>query len=162
MTARVAPPVAAPASVGVGAAEDRHPRPAPASRGTERPQLVEGVTAPVLFFRIYEMLAVVRRELDRGCLDAAALNRAADLFREARNGLHRTLSPTLARELDDLEPPLGARPTETEIRLSYAGVLGWLTALNPLVILRPSSADEAGGDSPEAPESTARHQTRPA
>ena len=144
MSTRLARPVRPPASSGTGELGDgRVPR-GRAGRPAGRPAgLAEGISDPELFLRTYEMLATVGRDLRRRDLGAGARARVARRLNEARDTLHRSLSPALAAELTSLEPRLSDRPTETEMRLAYAGTLGWLTALSAEAGARDGDAGSA-------------------
>ncbi|MGH3463152.1 MAG: proteasome activator [Kribbellaceae bacterium] len=146
MTTRALLPMASPATPdGQVGAEGDVPGPA---------QLVEelpGVTDPVLFFRMFDMLVEIRREIGRPDLDTAARARAAALLSEATTRLHDALSPALVAELARLEPVLGDEPTAVELRLAYSGTLAWLVGLyGPAVVAGFGQADAGGQQEPAA------------
>ena len=109
MTTRALQPMASPATPD-GHADAESDVPGPAQLVEELP----GVTDPVLFFRMFDMLVEIRREIGRPDLDTAARARAAALLSEATTRLRDALSPALVAELERLEPVLGDEPTAVE------------------------------------------------
>ena len=55
--------------------------------------------------------------------------RLAEIYHRAVGELSEVLSPDLQEELADLAPPLAGVPSESEIRVAQAQLVGWLEGL---------------------------------
>jgi hypothetical protein len=53
----------------------------------------------------------------------------AEIYHRAVEGLSDSLSDDLKEELDELAPPLDTVPSESEIRVAQAQLVGWLEGL---------------------------------
>ena len=62
-------------------------------------------------------------------MDEAGRSRLADIYHRAVGELSEVLSPDLQEELADLAPPLAGVPSESEIRVAQAQLVGWLEGL---------------------------------
>jgi hypothetical protein len=75
---------------------------------------------------------MVRELLDetrQASLDEAGRARLAEVYHRAVGELSEVLSPDLQEELEDLAPPLEGVPSESEIRVAQAQLVGWLEGL---------------------------------
>jgi len=86
------------------------------------------VEAPDRVLRMFAMLTATRGELDLAAVPPGGRARIHRLLETARAELKRSVSPALARELTDLVP-LAADPGPAELRVEYAGLLGWTSGL---------------------------------
>lgn len=89
------------------------------------------VTEPAKLMRIGMMLRELQGEVHRAEVDQAGLERLGDVHTRAVEGLRSVISSELRDELDDLSPPLPTEhaPSEAEVRLAQAQLLGWLEGL---------------------------------
>src|SRR3954464_6212558 len=75
---------------------------------------------------IRELLAEARRQP----LDAVGREQLRDIYTKSIKELKEVLSPELRGELDDLTVPLdGAAPTDSELLVAQAQIVGWLEGL---------------------------------
>ncbi len=75
---------------------------------------------------------MVRELLDetrQASLDEAGRARLAEIYHRAVGELREVLSPDLQDELVELAPPLEGVPSESEIRVAQAQLVGWLEGL---------------------------------
>jgi hypothetical protein len=62
-------------------------------------------------------------------LDEPGRKRLADIYQRAVGELSEVLSPDLREELGQLAPPVEGVPTEAELRVAQAQLVGWLEGL---------------------------------
>src|SRR5438876_1884799 len=75
---------------------------------------------------------MVRELLDetrQASLDEAGRKRLAEIYQRAVGELAEVLSADLKDELSELAPPLEGVPSESEIRVAQAQLVGWLEGL---------------------------------
>jgi hypothetical protein len=94
---------------------------------TQRP--AETITEPAKLLRIASMVRELLDETRQASLDEAGRTRLADVYHRAVGELTEVLSPDLQTELVDLAPPLEGVPSESEIRVAQAQLVGWLEGL---------------------------------
>lgn len=89
------------------------------------------VTEPGKLMRIGMMLRELQQEVHRAEVDEAGLERLGDVHARAMAGLRSVLTGELRDELDDLSPslPTDQPPTESEVRIAQAQLIGWLEGL---------------------------------
>ena len=88
------------------------------------------VDAPDRVLRAWAMLNSADAELRDADLPAAAVQRLGRQLEAITAELCRSLSPALARECRLLACPAGSAPADLrELRLGYAGILGWTGGL---------------------------------
>jgi hypothetical protein len=99
--------------------------------GTEAPTVPQGetITEPAKLLRIASMVRELLDETRQASLDEAGRKRLADIYHRSVDGLSDILSGDLKEELDELAPPLEGVPTESEIRVAQAQLVGWLEGL---------------------------------
>jgi hypothetical protein len=89
----------------------------------------ETITEPAKLLRIASMVRELLDETRQASLDEAGRKRLADIYQRAVGELAEVLSPDLKEELEGLAPPLAGVPTESEIRVAQAQLVGWLEGL---------------------------------
>lgn len=96
----------------------------------ERPS-TETIEQPAKVMRIGSMIRQLLEEVRQAPLDEASRQRLREIYDLSVKELASTLSPDLAAELDRLALPLGETdaPTEAEIRVAQAQLVGWLEGL---------------------------------
>ena len=89
----------------------------------------ETITEPAKLLRIASMVRELLDETRQASLDEAGRSRLADVYHRAVGELSEVLSADLQEELADLAPPLKGVPSESEIRVAQAQLVGWLEGL---------------------------------
>lgn len=89
----------------------------------------EAITQPAKLLRIASMVRELLDETRQASLDEAGRRRLAEIYQRAVNELSEVLSDDLKEELGELAPPLEGVPTESEIRVAQAQLVGWLEGL---------------------------------
>ena len=100
------------------------------STGTQEAQ-VETITAPAKVMRIGSMVKQLLEEAHGTRLDEASRERMAEIYERSIVELGEALSPDLQEELKMLALPFtdGEIPSEAEIRVAKAQLVGWLEGL---------------------------------
>ncbi len=98
--------------------------------GTQE-ELVETITAPAKVMRIGSMVKQLLEETHATRLDEASRERMAEIYERSIVELGEALSPDLQEELKMLALPFtdGEIPSEAEIRVAKAQLVGWLEGL---------------------------------
>ena len=95
---------------------------------TQDPQ--PAVTDPSKLLRIGTMIRELLAEARRQPLDPVGREHLRDIYTKSIKELKEVLSPELQGELDDLTVPLdGPAPTDSELLVAQAQVVGWLEGL---------------------------------
>ncbi len=89
----------------------------------------ETITEPAKLLRIASMVRELLDETRQASLDEAGRRRLTDIYHRALAELSQVLSGDLKEELSELAPPLDGVPTESEIRVAQAQLVGWLEGL---------------------------------
>ena len=91
----------------------------------------ESVERPARVLRIGSMIKQLLDEVRAAPLDEASRERMRAIFDQSVTDLSGSLSPDLAEELRRLAPPFapGTTPTEAELRVAQAQLVGWLEGL---------------------------------
>jgi hypothetical protein len=89
----------------------------------------ETITEPAKLLRIASMVRELLDETRQASLDEAGRKRLADIYHRSVGELSEVLSPDLQDELGGLAPPLEGVPSESEIRVAQAQLVGWLEGL---------------------------------
>lgn len=91
----------------------------------------ESVTAPAKVMRIGSMIKQLLDEVHSMNLDAPSRERLAEIYERSIVELAEALSPDLADELRSLALPFkdGVIPTDSELRVAKAQLVGWLEGL---------------------------------
>lgn len=88
------------------------------------------VEQPGKLLRIAVMVREMLEEVRRAPLDADAREHLADIHQRVLKELKAGLSEPLAEELDRITLPFGnGVPSEAELRIAHAQLLGWLEGL---------------------------------
>jgi hypothetical protein len=95
--------------------------------GSDEPQ--EAITEPAKLLRIASMVRELLDETRQASMDDAGRKRLADIDGRAVAELTGVLSGDLRQELGELAPPLEGVPSESEIRVAQAQLVGWLEGL---------------------------------
>lgn len=106
---------------------------AQAAAASERPgtALQDLVDEPAKVMRIGTMVRQLLEEVKRAPLDEAARSRLAAIHERSIKELEGGLSPDLVQELHRINLPFtdGAAPSEAELRIAQAQLVGWLEGL---------------------------------
>jgi hypothetical protein len=91
----------------------------------------ESVNSPARVMRIGSMIKQLLEEVRSAPLDEKSRGRLAEIYDSSVRDLASALSPDLAEELTRLAPPFdpGAVPSEPELRIAQAQLVGWLEGL---------------------------------
>ena len=90
----------------------------------------ESVSSPAKVMRIGSMIKQLLEEVRSASLDEPGRDRLKAIFSESVSQLSDTLSPDLAAELASLAPPFSSStPSEAELRVAQAQLVGWLEGL---------------------------------
>jgi hypothetical protein len=90
----------------------------------------EQVTRPTKLIRIASMVRTMLDEVRRAPLDDAGRRRLREIHERSVNELQEVLSPDLRQELSDVVLPFTSEaPSESELRLAQAQLVGWLEGL---------------------------------
>ena len=98
----------------------------PASEGGDQE---EAITQPAKLLRIASMVRELLEQTRQASLDEPGRKRLADIYQRAVGELAEVLSPDLREELGQLAPPVEGVPTEAELRVAQAQLVGWLEGL---------------------------------
>ena len=91
---------------------------------------VESVSSPAKVMRIGAMVKALLEEVRSASLDEPGRDRLKAIFEQSVDQLQESLSPDLAAELASLAPPFSsATPSEAELRVAQAQLVGWLEGL---------------------------------
>lgn len=89
----------------------------------------QGVPEPAKVMRIGTMIKQLLEEVKAAPLDEAARDKLAELHARSVKELKGALSEELAEEIDRIVLPLNDAPSEAEIRVAHAQLVGWLEGL---------------------------------
>jgi hypothetical protein len=89
----------------------------------------ETITEPAKLLRIASMTRELLDETRQASLDEGGRKRLAEIYHRAVEELAEVLSDDLKEELEGLAPPLEGVPSESEIRVAQAQLVGWLEGL---------------------------------
>ena len=89
----------------------------------------ETITEPAKLLRIASMVRELLDETRQTTLDEPGRKRLADVYQRSVQELGGSISPDLQEELAALAPPVDTVPSESEIRIAQAQLVGWLEGL---------------------------------
>lgn len=91
----------------------------------------ESVSSPAKVLRIGSMIKTLLDEVRGVELDNASRNRLAEIYQTSIQELKEGLSPDLGEELEKLSLPFSEQkpPSESELRVAQAQLVGWLEGL---------------------------------
>jgi|HigsolmetaAR202D_1030399.scaffolds.fasta_scaffold27506_2 hypothetical protein len=103
----------------------------PGAEGEHEEEHGDAVTSPAKVMRIGSMVKMLLEEVRAAPLDEASRERLAEIYDRSVAELAEALSPDLQHELKTLALPFrdGEVPTEGEIRVAKAQLVGWLEGL---------------------------------
>lgn len=109
-------------------------REAPEQEGAERDaseSLADMVEQPAKVMRIGTMIKQLLEEVRAAPLDDASRTRLAEIHKSSIRELEQGLAPELREELERLALPFGedAVPSDAELRIAQAQLVGWLEGL---------------------------------
>jgi hypothetical protein len=97
---------------------------------TTPPESGESIERPAKVMRIGSMIKQLLDEVEKAPLDAASRSRMKEIYERSVRELSDGLSPELVGELDRLALPFDtAEPTDAELRIAHAQLVGWLEGL---------------------------------
>ncbi len=107
------------------------PDPTPEPKPVIEPEPTETVTEPAKVMRIGSMVKQLLEEARTSPLDEASRERMAEIYERSIVELAEALSPDLQQELHMLALPFkdGVVPSEGELRVAKAQLVGWLEGL---------------------------------
>jgi hypothetical protein len=99
--------------------------------GDSRPSVTELVEQPALIMRIGSMVKQLLEEVRNSPLDEASRTRLREIHRSSIKELERGLAPELVEELERISLPFTDEsvPSEGELRVAQAQLVGWLEGL---------------------------------
>jgi hypothetical protein len=89
----------------------------------------ESITQPAKLLRIASMVRELLEDTRQASLDEPGRVRLRQIYERSLGELADILSPDLRDELEALAPPMEGVPTESEIRIAQAQLVGWLEGL---------------------------------
>jgi hypothetical protein len=114
------------AGAGPGRRPDEQDRP---GENIPEPEPHEAITEPTKLLRIASMVRELLEETRQASLDERGRSRLRQIYERSVDELKGVLSEDLQRELATLALPLEGVPTESEIRVAQAQLVGWLEGL---------------------------------
>ncbi|MGH2591868.1 MAG: proteasome activator [Actinomycetota bacterium] len=93
----------------------------------DQPQ--ESITQPAKLLRIASMVRELLDETRQASLDEPGRVRLRQIYERSLGELAEVLSGDLREELEALAPPMEGVPTDAEIRVAQAQLVGWLEGL---------------------------------
>jgi Protein of unknown function (DUF2587) len=99
-------------------------------RAPDEAELREAVSSPAKVMRIGAMVRQLLEEVRHAPLDEAGRARMREIYDTSVQELASVLSPDLAEELGRVTRPFeGGTPSEAELRVAQAQLVGWLEGL---------------------------------
>ncbi len=96
----------------------------------EGQQETESIEQPAKLLRIGSMVKQLLEEVRQAPLDEASRGRLREIYEQSVRELAEGLSPDLRAELDRISIPFDAPvPSEAELRVAHAQLVGWLEGL---------------------------------
>lgn len=89
----------------------------------------EHIEHPAKLLRITQMVRALLDEVRQTPLDESARKRMRDIYENSLTQLKDALSEDLQRELELFVVPFDRNPSESEIRVAQAQLVGWLEGL---------------------------------
>ena len=101
------------------------PSPEPGSDGPSP----ETITEPAKLLRIASMVRELLEETRHASMDEPGRKRLVEIYHRSVEELGGSVSQDLKDELQELVPPLESVPSESEMRVAQAQLVGWLEGL---------------------------------
>lgn len=120
-----------PAEALAAAREEAEGEAADGNEGDEAQALTDLVEQPAKVMRIGSMIKQLLDEVKSAPLDEASRNRLKEIHRSSIKELEQGLAPELVEELERLSLPFAddSTPSESELRIAQAQLVGWLEGL---------------------------------
>ncbi len=100
------------------------------ARDGDAPGATESVNEPAKVLRIGSMVKTLLDEVRTAPLDERSRVRLREIYEQSIRDLAEGLSPDLVSELEALAPPFDSEaPSEAELRIAQAQLVGWLEGL---------------------------------
>jgi len=96
---------------------------------SSEPVQQESITQPAKLLRIASMVRELLEDTRQASLDEPGRARLREIYERSLGELSEVLSPDLRDELEALAPPMAGVPSESEIRIAQAQLVGWLEGL---------------------------------
>lgn len=98
---------------------------------TDGAEVGEAIERPAKVMRIGAMIKQLLEEVRQMELDSEGRRRLREIYERSVHELGDTLSPELTAELDRIALTFGEddEPTESELRIAHAQIVGWLEGL---------------------------------
>jgi hypothetical protein len=105
--------------------------PQPPESVQEEPEgpTAETITEPAKLLRIASMVRELLEETRHASMDEAGRKRLVEIYHRSVEELGDSISQDLKDELQELVPPLDGVPSESEMRVAQAQLVGWLEGL---------------------------------
>ena len=98
--------------------------------GTGEERQTESVNEPAKVLRIGSMVKTLLDEVRSAPLDEKSRVRLREIYEQSIRDLSQVLSPDLVAELERMAPPFGNdAPSDAELRIAQAQLVGWLEGL---------------------------------
>jgi Protein of unknown function (DUF2587) len=96
----------------------------------EEERQTESVNEPAKVLRIGSMVKTLLDEVRSAPLDEKSRVRLREIYEQSIRDLSQVLSPDLVAELERMAPPFGNdAPSDAELRIAQAQLVGWLEGL---------------------------------
>lgn len=102
---------------------------APREPNAEEQSTAEAITEPAKLLRIASMVRELLEETRHASMDDAGRKRLVEIYHRSVEELGESVSQGLKDELQELVPPLDGVPSESEMRVAQAQLVGWLEGL---------------------------------
>ena len=89
----------------------------------------ETITEPAKLLRIASMVRELLEETRHASMDEPGRKRLVEIYHRSVEELGGSVSTDLKEELQELVPPLEGVPSESEMRVAQAQLVGWLEGL---------------------------------
>jgi hypothetical protein len=104
--------------------------PAPDAAESAEEARTESIEQPAKLLRIGSMVKQLLEEVRQAPLDEASRGRLREIYEQSIRELADGLSPDLVAELDRISIPFdAATPSDAELRIAHAQLVGWLEGL---------------------------------
>lgn len=97
--------------------------------GKDEPPAAETITEPAKLLRIASMVRELLEETRHASMDEPGRKRLVEIYHRSVDELGDSVSQDLKDELQGLVPPLDGVPSESEMRVAQAQLVGWLEGL---------------------------------
>jgi hypothetical protein len=98
--------------------------------GAGEERQTESVNEPAKVLRIGSMVKTLLDEVRSAPLDEKSRVRLREIYEQSIRDLSQVLSPDLVAELERMAPPFGNEaPSDAELRIAQAQLVGWLEGL---------------------------------